>query len=663
MNKQRDRDLGMGRPITRRDFLDGAARTVQTLAAGSVLGGGLRPSRAATQEGPAETAGYPPGRTGERGHHAGSWEIMHAVRDGTFWDRIGTVVQTGERYDLVVVGAGISGLAAAFLYRQQAGPSARILVLENHDDVGGHAKRNEFTASNGKTLIGYGGSQSLQTPSYFSPAVQQLLKDINIDLERFHTDYDPGWAETRGLGDAVFFDHETFGVDRLVKKQGNAAEWVPRTPLSATAQRDLIELLDGARDYLPGLTREQKLDQLAKTTYADFLTGIVQADPQLVTYFQRSTPAYFGVGIDAVNCLDARGNGNPGFDGMDLGAAVAPAMSPSGRLALSDPDPYIYHFPDGNAGIARSLVRTLIPAALPGSTMEDLVTAPLDYGRLDLADHPVRIRLNATVVRVRHTGPVATSDAVEITYAHGGTVSRVTAGHVVLACWHRVIPYLTDELPPAQVSALHDQVKVPLVYTNVQLRNWHALAQLGIAGFQAPGHYWHGAEMDFPVSMGRYRFAEGPDDPVILHLSKIPVEPGKPPREQAQAGRWLLSRAPFEEMEREVRDLLGRALGAGGFDPARDIEAITVSRWSHGYAYEYMRPWDGFWPDGPLPIETARQPWGRIAIANADSGAYAYAHSAIDQATRAVRELLGTPEDAPAFADFPGPPREAIGLR
>jgi spermidine dehydrogenase len=359
MNKQRDRDLGMGRPITRRDFLDGAARTVQALAAGSVLGGGLRPSRAATQERPAETAGYPPGRTGERGHHAGSWEIMHAVRDGTFWDRIGTVAQTGERYDLVVVGAGISGLAAAFLYRQQAGPSARILVLENHDDVGGHAKRNEFTASNGKTLIGYGGSQSLQTPSYFSPAVQQLLKDINIDLERFHTDYDQGWAETRGLGDAVFFDHETFGVDRLVKKQGNAAEWVPRTPLSATAQRDLIELLDGARDYLPGLTREQKLDQLAKTTYADFLTGIVQADPQLVTYFQRSTPAYFGVGIDAVNCLDARGNGNPGFDGMDLGAAVAPAMSPSGRLALSDPDPYIYHFPDGNAGITRSFVRAL----------------------------------------------------------------------------------------------------------------------------------------------------------------------------------------------------------------------------------------------------------------------------------------------------------------
>jgi spermidine dehydrogenase len=224
MNKQRDHELGMNRPITRRDFLDGTARAVQAVAAGSVLGGGLRLSRAAAQERPVDTVGYPPGLTGDRGHHVGSWEVMHAVRDGTFWNRIGAVAQTDERYDLVVVGAGISGLAAAFLYRQQAGPSARILVLENHDDVGGHAKRNEFTASNGKTLIGYGGSQSLQTPTYFSPVVKQLLKDINIDVGRFKTYYDQEWAETRGLGEAVFFDQETFGVDRLVKKQGDAAD-------------------------------------------------------------------------------------------------------------------------------------------------------------------------------------------------------------------------------------------------------------------------------------------------------------------------------------------------------------------------------------------------------------------------------------------------------
>ena len=245
-----------------------------------------------------------------------------------------------------------------------------MLILENHDDFGGHAKRNEFTAANGKLLIGYGGSQSLQTPSYFTPAVKALLTDIGIDTEKFRKYYDEGWAEKRGLGDGVFFRKELFGTDQLVKTTEKAADWVPKTPLNGKAQRDLIELLDNPPDYLPGKSQEEKLDLLSKTTYAKFLTDICHYDPQLVTYYQTSTEEYFGIGIDGTTCLDARGNGNPGFDGMDLGEDAYRTMSPSGRLAFTDPDPYIFHFPDGNAGVARALVRALIPRALPGSTMD-----------------------------------------------------------------------------------------------------------------------------------------------------------------------------------------------------------------------------------------------------------------------------------------------------
>ena len=638
-----DKELGLDRPISRRDFLNGTAVAIASFAV----------SGAAHADSP-----YPPRLTGMRGHHDGSFETMHAIRDGSFFQTAGAPEDTGETYDLIVVGAGISGLAAAHMFRAQAGRRSRILILDNHDDFGGHAKRNEFTASNGKMLLGYGGSQSLQTPSYFSPEVKALLREIGVRWERFEKYYDANWYKDRKLEDAVFFDKETFGADKLAVKSEKAKDWVPNAPLSDKAKADLIAFLDSPPDYFPRLSREQKLEKLSTLTYLDFLKDVVKADPQVQVYLQRSTHEYFGIGIDGVTCADAWGNGNPGFDGMDLGDKAYKTMSPSGRLAKTDPDDYIYHFPDGNASVARLLVRDLVPGVLSGRTMEDIVLATCDYGKLDVPDSKVRIRLNATAARVKHDGKT-----VEVLYAQGGKLKRATGAHVVLACFNQVIPYIAPEVSEAQGAALKDQQKIPLLYANVQLRNWQAFSKLGINGFDSPGHYWDKAEMDFPVSMGGYHFADKPEDPVVLHVGKVPNDPGNGSlRDQALAGRiWVMTQT-FEEMERNIRDLLARGLGGGGFDPAKDIEGITVNRWSHGYAYEYMRPWDSYWPDGPLPIAAARKGWGRIAIANADAGAYAYAHSSIDQAARAVRELLGTPKHAPRIADFPGPPRDKLGL-
>lgn len=645
-----DRELGLSRPIARRDFLNGTA-----LAIGAALAPGMAQAGSSTP--------YPPALTGLRGHHAGSFETMHAIRDGTFFKTAGAIEETREHYDLVVVGGGISGLAAAYLYRQQWGPKARILILDNHDDFGGHAKRNEFTASNGKLLLGYGGSQSLQTPSYFSPAVKQLLRELGVVTDRFKRYYDSSWYDKRDLGDGVFFNTETFGSDRLVKMAEKAAEWVSGTPLNDRAKRDLIDLIDAPKDYMPGMNRQQKFDVMGQLSYARFLSDYVKADPQLGPYFQKSTHEYFGCGIDAVTAADAWGNGNPGFDAMDLGDMPSKTMSPSGRLALTDPDDYIFHFPDGNASIARLLVRALIPAAIAGHSMEDIVLARCDYSKLDRAAEPVRIRLNATAARVQHMGDPLTAEGCQVIYAKDGALHRVTAGHVIMACFNQVIPYIAPEFSAEQDTALRDQQKIPLLYTNVQIRNWKAFSTAGVNGFDAPGHYWDKAVMDFPVSMGGYHFADKPGDPVVLHVGKVPTNPdGGSLRDQAVAGRAWIYGEPFENMERMVRDLLARALGPSGFDPAHDIEGITVNRWSHGYAYEYMRPWDSYWPDGSLPIWDARRGLGRIAIANSDAGAYAYAHSAIDQATRAVRELLGAPDHAPAFAPFPGPPLDKIGL-
>lgn len=648
---KRDLELGMDRPISRRDFLNGVALGVGGIAAAQLgLGGAARA---------AETSAYPPALGQLRGHSDTAMNVAHALRDGTFWSGAGAPEATGESYDLVVVGGGISGLAAAHLFQKHQG--GRVLILENNDDFGGHARRNEFTTAGGKTVIGYGGSQSLQTPSYFSDLVNEVLGDIGIEVARFEEFYDSAWIENHGLGDAVFFSKENFGTDKLVIEGESAADWVSEAPLGEKAKADLIELMDAPRDYLPGKTREEKFAILAQTTYADFLTKICGYDPELVTYFQNSTHEYFGIGIDGTTALDAWGNWNPGFDGMDLGEAPYKTMSPSGRLVKTDPDEYIYHFPDGNAGVARALVRKLIPDALPGTSMEELVNTRLDYGKLDVADAPTRLRLGATVVKVAHDGAPDAAESVTVTYVEEGKLKTVAAGKVVLACWHRVIPYLTDEIAPEQVAALNDQIKVPLIYTNVLLSNWRAFAELGISGFEMPNSFWLGASIDMPVSVGDYTFAQTPDDPVLLHVAKIAVtgEAGVSPREQAQQGRQMLTTLSFTDLEREVRDMLSRALAGTSFDAARDIEAITCNRWSHGYALEYMRPWDGYWPDGPLPIETARKGWGRIAIANSDSGAYAYAHSAIDQAARAIDELLGGGK-VTGFSTFPGPPADKV---
>jgi spermidine dehydrogenase len=310
----------------------------------------------------------------------------------------------------------------------------------------------------------------------------------------------------------------------------------------------------------------------------------------------------------------------------------------------------------------RAMLRALIPAAMPGSGMESLVLTERDDRQLDVPGAPVNIRLNSSVLRVVHADD--SRRAVDVTVAGpDGTLRNVRAGQVVLACWSRTIPLLCPELPAPQAQALGDQHKVPLVYANVLLGNWRAFKQAGISGFRMPGRFFDEGGIDFPVSIGSYRFADTPDDPVLLHFSAVVNggEAGTESRAQAAAGRRRLMGTSFETLERELSDVLQRALGEHGFDARRDIEAITINRWSHGYTYEYMRPWDAFWPAGPLPIVQARRGWGRIAVANADAGAFAYVQGAIDQATRAVHELL--PSGARrTWLDFPGPPKKKLGL-
>lgn len=645
--------------ITRRDFLNGVALAAVPLGAAAV-------------DGPAPRAvpGTDPiaSRTGLQGQTDTVNAQAHAWRDDPARLRDSAAQVDEGIEDLVVVGAGLSGLAGAHLFRQHAGRPVRMLLLDALDDVGGHARRNEFVSRSGVKLIGYGGSQSLDSPSLFSPAASGLLTDLGIELDRFKTEFfDKGWSERQGLTQSgLFFGREAWGEDRLVRhaKDEAAADWLKRAPLPPATQAQLAALFSEPRNVLPTLkTAAARRSALTSITYRDFLAKAWGLDAQVLRYFQGDTQGYFGVGIDATTALDAWAAGLPGFDGLALGDEVDARMSPSGRQLKASQDDYIYHFPDGNAGVARALVRSLIPSALAGQGMEALVDSTLDRSRLDAPDEPVRIRLGATAVGLRHLGPPQQAELVEIRYVDAtGQLRLVRARQVLLACWHRVIARLTDELPKAQLDALNDQVKVPLLYTTVLLNNWRAWQRAGLHGFGVVEGFWGDASLDFPVSMGSQRYPQSPDEPILLHLSKVVVPGnGAPARIQASQGRSMLLGWKFAFLEGQVRSLLQGALGEFGFDAANDIEAITVNRWAHGYAYEYMRPWDRYWPQGPLPCERARKGWGRVAIANADAGAYAYAHSAIDQATRAVQELLPKAK-LPAWSRVPGPDPKRIGL-
>src|SRR5947209_2674895 len=611
--------------ISRRDFLNGVALTVAA---------GLTPAAQIA----AEPLRYPAALTGLRGQHAGSFETAHAqARDGERFSLGGLPID--ERSDLVVVGAGISGLAAAAFFHRAAGPSARILVLDNHDDFGGHAKRNEFTLD-GRLVIGYGGSESIDSPkTRYSDVAKGLLRDLGVEIERFETAFERALYPSLGLSRGMFFAREAFGRDLLVageppaggidehsRRLANAkplGEFVAAFPISSASKAQLLALYDDARDPLAGKTAEEKLEILKRTSYRDYLTGLCGCSEEVANCFQGRTLGFFGLGCDAVPAADARELGYPGFDGLGL----------PGRSAR---EPYIYHFPDGNASLARLLVRSLVPEVALGQTMDDVVLARFDYDKLDRSGQGVRIRLESTCVDVRNT-----PESVLIGYVRAGVPHRVEAKHAVLACFHMVIPHIMPELPVAQREALARNVKTPLVYTNVLVRDWRPWVHLGVHDISAPMSFHSRAKLDFPVSLGGYHHPRDPSEPMCLHLVHVPGAPnrGLDARTQFRIGQARLLDMTFADFEAKIRDELDRMLEGGGVTSARDIAAITLNRWPHGYGYVPNSLYDE--DDYASVLERARQKAGRVAIANSDAGGDAYAHLAIAEAARAVAELAG----------------------
>lgn len=647
-----DKELGMDRKIMRRDFLSGASIAVT----GAILCPSLvKAMQSIDTNKPSQSQNnyYPPDKAGMRGSHDGSFETAHLVRDGKAFK----AAQTGEEYDLVVVGGGISGLAAAWFYRQSAGPDKKILILDNHDDFGGHAKRNEYNFE-GRNIIVNGGTLNIEQPTNYSPVAMGYLREIGIDTKAYHEKTKDMIRAHRisGLGGSTFFDKETFGgEDGLVKRERRAEgawdKFFDQAPIDDELKEQYRKLHNEdviAKSFL-GLSDEEKKLKLAGMTYADYVTKELGIDERVLPLYAPGLHFRFYVGAEQVPALFCwELGGNPGFKNLNLKPTekISPmhhiAGSQHGREHEYEEDSI--YFPDGNATITRMTVRHLIPDAIPVNTLDDIYTAKVDYSKLDLPTNSTRLRLNSTAVKISHNGSVKSAKDVSIDYMHAGKTHSVKSKNVIMACWHNVIPYICDDFSDDQKEAMLYGIKAPRVYTNVLLRNGKAFEKLGISAITSPGLYHTTTSLHYPLEVGDYVAPKSMDEPVIVKMHRAPNAPGELRRDQLRLGRYDLLNTPFETFERNIRHQLQRTLGGGGFDAVKDIVAITVNRWPHGNAYAYdtiTEPyhWSMYATDD-RPCVVARQQLGRISIANSDADASPFTDAAIDQAHRAVGEVL-----------------------
>jgi len=619
--------LGMDRPIARRDFLQGAALGI----AGTALGGCPGISKKSR---PAAPGPYPPELMGLRGQDMVAAELGHRVRNGDFDELPADVVDTGEDYDLVVVGAGLAGLTAAYVYHREMKGRARILILDNHDDFGGHAKRNTFNWE-GMTLVGFGGTYAIEEPEWSPPESMEVMKAIGIDFDQMESWRDWDFAKRFGLSSAVFFDERVYADIKSKWVAGFHTtpyeDFFARSPLPAAAQRELVEFYTTRRDYLPDV--EDKERALSQMSWETFIREGMGLGDETVRFANLYAPDLIGLGCDAVSAASAYHIG-PGFFGMggegfyDVGGMLQYAYEP------------IHRFPDGNHTMARLLLKEILSETMPGAkTMEEVFNARLDYGTLDKKESPVRLRLRSMAVRIKHEGPLPRAEWVTVHYTQpDGRVFRVRARGAVMAGWGMVAKRIVPEISGEQFDALDKYRYTSAVYINVMLRQWRAIAEAGGQNMYFPGGYCTTLEISSPLHVGSYQPEYHPDKPILLTLFKYLYEPGLDVYDQVVSGRLAIEDKPFEEYEWEVRKELQHLFGGANFNAADDILGITVNRWGHGYNF-FSAP-VGSGESDVEPYVRGRQKVGRISFAGADAGGSPWSQLALQYGYKAAFEQL-----------------------
>jgi spermidine dehydrogenase len=630
-NSAAERALGLDRNITRRDFLNSTL-----LASGGLLLSGASPAQLLAQQGSSQSAdgdwtGY--GGVGDYSKSNGNTmpvvQAGHRIRDAEFETVPASVVDTGETYDCVILGGGISGLAAALIFRQLAGTNKSCLVIENHPIFGGEAKRNEFLV-NGRRLMAHQGSAFFPVP-YPHSFIARFYDSIGLKAPRLEYQKWGGPDPEMKLSTTPYLGSAPNGTFFGAKSANTLGTWVigdkvwERAPIPAKAREELIKYdsisdSDAHAPKYPGDAISRHLDSMTLEDYMIERSGISRET--IREFLCPGEGGGYGLGADALS----------GYT-----AYAADMLHP---LDISD-ETGQQMFPGGNGGIARLIVKTLIPDSIAGShSLTDVCRNAVNFAALDRAGRSTRIRLDSTAVWVKHDGDPGKSEFVTIAYTRGPNTYRVRARSVVMAGGSWTTKHIVRDLPSDLADAYAQFYRAPCLMANVAVRNWRFLYKMGISGCRWYGGLGEYTQVRKLALCGADSPTIGPDSPVVLTLKILFPHPGKPTEEQGHLGRAELFSVPFREYERRIREQFTEMFSRSGFDPRADVAGIILNRWGHAY----LTPPPGFFfgKEGkPGPGDLLRTaPFGRIAFANTDLSGVADHRSSIIEADRAVGQLL-----------------------
>ncbi len=571
----------------------------------------------------------------------------HLIRDNKIGGLLDGADDTGESYDLVIIGGGFAGLSAARTFLKEARPGQSCLILENHALPGGEAKRNEFIVD-GYKITGPQGSNLTVVPSVKGDWYDDLFNDLEIprlpefqtlqgyngDLRLSPTNYLPmlGIAEQAACA-GYFFDKETFGLEESYWDVDSSQNAYAHTAFSAAEKADLNRLREGTGVNNAGDDWPQWLDSI---TYQEYLEDILHIQPRVIKLLSITLTTTAGMGCDAISARYAMMSALPGFD-KGFGDKSLYRVSPDDKEIAG-----IFSFPGGNDAIYRLMLKKVLPNAISGGkTFEEIHDSAYQFEHFDNPHNPVRIRLNSTAVRVEHDTDPDRAKSVTVYYQKDGKIYRVKAKGVVSAIGGWVNKHIIQGLPDEYEVAFGQLVHGSNMIVNVALRNWKPMAKLGVSAchfFTSDGLGGY-CNIRRPMVFGDNQPPLDPEKPVVLTFYVGFSKPGLPAKEQAAAIRWELMSKRYAEIEASVRRQLTTMFGSLGFDDEKDIAGIVVNRWGHSY----LAAIPGFFHgnDGKTALQQViTRPFGRIAFGHSEHKGIQEWFGAVEHGERAARQVL-----------------------